>query len=314
MKKMNKKLVGCLVALGGVALSVGATFALYTKGADDVKFSIGAYKFTASSGTVNYKIGAVTTKYVNSSGTEGTDLSAPNPDYPIVDMTFPLGAEYAQDVPEQLYIPGNVSVKAKKASALSSVEVKITANVEGYADSSYWATFTDTNGYHLGDITDSKPIALETSETEIGSKNVAATVVTNPTTATSQYLHVQVDFSGLSASNFLDLAETADAYSVSVSWGDVSSDYEAAYVTGDGNGWTHGVDEYRMVPDITASTWRWMYSNLTDFSQLKVTTKKGGNTSWYGDTSGGNVTVDSAKTYTVYWGGSDNDVTVEANS
>ena len=291
MKKA--KIIGLLVACGGVVASFAAASALYKKGASDVNFGIGAH-YEGETGDITYKIsnktsGSVTASYLKDNGTNGgTGLGG---EYTQAEFVFPLSAVY--DVNPQPYVVGSFKVELKNIAAELQGHSKIWIEVKGWTGEyeGKWGA-SDVNAkpfnYHEATIDDNHYYDYDITGS---SYSVEKDITVSSSGEQSVHVYVKLD-SSVASELPLALAETTP-FTINVTWGAPSEGYEFAYVVGDKNQWTEDL-AYAMTPNIKDSSFSWWFSGLTGFNSGKV--KKG--SSWSDDPD---ATLDPTKSYNVYW-------------
>ena len=292
---MKKKLIGIGVASLGVILSVGGAIALYQKAASNVEFGISAGAYAGSTGTINYKINnqanesVVDPEFCDSLGAPGGDgISA---DYPQVRYEFALGANFADGAIPQSCIMGQVSVSLTNFKPALYGKVTVYAAVEGYhTEGSVGKTVFGAPILNDVEIVDGDTVCAGAKDISAGANG-------------SESLVVWVKFDNF---DNLELDELNELYQLNVSWGEVSSEYNKAYIVGDETHWTKD-EKYAMYVQPESTTYTWIYDSLPGtFGNIKV---QCGNV-WCHD--GENHALEADKTYTVDWtAGSDLHLTVE---
>ena len=293
MKKI--KIIGISVATLGILGSIGGAFALYTKAASNTGFGIGAGAYSGSSSTVDYKINgnggasAVAPSYCLTNGTNGgTGLNA---DYTQVKYEFALGADFANDLPAQTYVMGNLSVNFTGLNASFYNKVQVYASITGYeADTCGLSSFGSPL---INDVT------IVNGETQCSGSRVVSVASSGAT----HKLVVWVKFN-MEGVDTLTQNELTNLYTLSVTWTDVPADYNAcAYIVGTGNMWTVD-DEFRMAVDPTEETWTYRYDGLTGSPSwtgckaVKTSTRGGEISKW---SSGDDFALTNGTTYSLYW-------------
>lgn len=302
------KILGVAVALAGSALSVASALALYKIEASNIDMRIGGYTYVVNNGIVEYKIGTPQVQYKNDAGTVVPDASGINPDIPTVTYQYPLGGLYNEGTFKQDFVLGSISVTSKLLSELpTGVSATITVTLSSSNNDintwyGKWGGEGKTTFSGTLDFTESTKVL----QTGWQAKE-------NPTLADGEHLDITVTYTGLSADNFLQMAEK-DAYSFSVKVADVAEDFDAAYVVGTMSNW--GLkDEYRMVPNLkNPHNYQWMFKGLS-FDKTQGTkkieatcrTKKGL------ESFEGNHELKASKTYVVYWATDESGHTAQFN-
>lgn len=284
------KILGVSVAALGVAASVGGAIALYTKSADPVGFGIGAGTYSGKTGAVTYKVngntsGSVAPIYYSNTGS-GTGLSS---DYTQVKYEFALSADFAQDLNEQNYVMGNISLSISNIPAKYQGKLAIWAGIEGYHDDTYgktaFASALMSEDYQI------------TSEQASYSGNANISVKSSGGQSLVVYMKYAVE-----SFDLLSMDEESLGYTLSVNWGEPTNSDEIAYVVGTGNGWAVNED-FAMAINIEATEKEWTYNNLVaDDSWSKGKCRLKGSEVWSIDPD---ATLESGKTYDVYWKGAD---------
>ena len=290
---MKKKLIGIAIASFGVILSVGGAIALYTRAAEDAGFGISAGTYAGSSGSVTYKINnqsgasVVAPAYLKGDGTNGG--SALGNGYTQVYYEMALGASFADGANAQDYVVGNVSVSVTNIPASYQGKLAIWADIDNYQENSL--------GEHYYNR------ALMNEDFAISDAEGHASFSTNANVAVSadgtqklriflKYTFTDADLYGFNEANL--------GYTLSVQWTEATNEFGRAYVLGVGTLWESD-DGYSMAPNINkahAEGWEWIYQNLPGtFGEAKCLV----GSSW---SAGANANLDPAKTYTVYWTGS----------
>ena len=281
--KINKKLLGITVASLGMVFSIGGAIALYQTAADPASFGISAGTYAGSTSTVTYKIngseGASTADphYCDAEGQNGgAGISAA---YPQVKYEFTLGATFANDLPAQDFVMGQVTVALTNLDSDLYGKVTVYASVTGYT-----ANKIGASSFGTALIND---VVIANGETQCsGSRDISVAA------AGVQKLTVWVKFANID--NYV-LNEKTDLYDLNVTWGAVSGGFTPAYVVGNGNQWTK-VDEFAMAVNINADDYEWMYQGLPGtFEQAKVICGE----DWCH--AEGNHELNPAKIYDVYW-------------
>lgn len=282
MKK--NKIIGLVVAAAGVVASISAASALYiNKAAQDTGFGIGA-KWQGLEGTITYKVngetsGTVTPSYLKGDGTNGGEGFGG--EYTQAHYAFPLSASFTTDIPTQLFVVGNFQVDITNIAPTLQNHAKIWVGVDGYNDNTY-----GKSAYALCFMGSDTPLTGATYSID---KDIAVSAVQ----AQTVNIYVKLD-EAIAASAMMDLAE-GKAFDISVSWG-APKNFEFAYVTGDKVMWQDD-GAYAMVPNVNkeGTAFEWIYSNLP--GTMKKAKCHKGNT-W---STGDDVSLDSTKTYDVYW-------------
>ncbi len=317
MKNRNKFLVSLALSAGVIA-TFGASYALYINAdsADPLKIQIGSVTtHTDSTATLSYKVGEVSSKKYDTDSNSWIDWGDDklNPTYNKVQITAPLSFEYSSDYSgaKQPYIGGTLGITVSLSENIPD-GTTVSANLTGYNteySGSYFAIHKQGklfNGNSDGTSVFSSTTRSYTSyiSTAIDKDSISAVI--------------ELDFSNsLTSSKFLDLAETTNAYSISLSWGEYDTEHgndenlkPGAYMIGDMTDWDTKklFEDYALVPNLknTEGNVEWMYSGLTNASMVKVYDKiqsspwiscKSSNTLYYQE--GGNAKITSTDMYTV---------------
>ena len=281
---MKKKLIGISVATIGVVLSIGSAIALYTKAANETSFGISAGTYAGSTGTIAYKINNtegnsnVAPVYYDSEGAEtGVALSS---DFPQIKYEFALGGSYSETLIAQPLVMGKVTLTLNNLINDLNGKLTVYAAVQGYT--------ADTVGASMygAALVDNQVVDAEHSSIE-ASRDISVSC------DGTQKLVVWLKFQDL---NDLALAEKNNLYTLNVSWGELSDDFNLAYIQGDTTQW-HDDEKYAMVVNIEANAFEWMFENIPgSFGPFKV---------HCGDTwchEGANHTFENAElSYAIFW-------------
>lgn len=301
MKNKNK-VIGILVGTAGVIASIGAASALYIKEAQKVGFGIGA-KYSGGTGAINYLIngestGTVNPSYVKSNGENGGEGLGGV--YTQVHYSFPLSATFSSDIPAQPYVNGNFKVDLKNINSVlvdNSVISIVGSGYQRYVEGQEEVPANETIGYktyNKGLIVD-EPIDAAT-------KTFSYDLCVGA--AGGQSIDVWFKLNSAIEGNALADLHEGKLFDLSVTWGEVGEGYEGSYVISAGSSWSED-SAYAMYPNLKAKDWEWMFTGLSgELSKAKC--KKGGNYSsntGEGTDADGNVLLDAAKTYDVYWNG-----------
>ena len=290
--KINKKLIGITIASLGMVFSIGGAVALYTQAASNASFGISAGTYAGSTGTVTYKINDtagnsnVAPSYLRENGTNGgTGLST---EFTQVCYEMELSASYAAGANAQDFVVGNVAVSVTNIPAAYQGKLAIWVDVDGYvADSLGKATYE-----HIFMNSDYQITNEVTSYSD--NKNVAVSA------SGVQKLRVFLKYN-LEGIDTLTKNEEGLGYTLSVAWTAPTNAFVPAYVVGNANQWTKD-DGYSMAPNINKPSdqgWEWVYNNLPGSME---SAKCIINDTWSQDP---NASLDSGKSYNVYWNGSD---------
>lgn len=293
MKKY--KLIGIAVASFGLITCVGGAIALYKTTAHDTGFGIGAGTYHGAEGVVTYKInnsvsGAIAPQYWNTDGSnkEGTGLS---PTYTQVAYEALLSATFADNLNQQNYVLGKLSVQLDHIPEEYRGHLSIWVDIDGYeADS-----LGEQQYNHVFMNSDYAITAEQTSYSENKTVAVAASGV--------QKLRVILKYD-LGSYDIVAKNEASLGYELSITWGEADASFGKAYVLGNSTQWEFD-DAYSMVPNINkpaAQGWEWVYNNLPgSFGESKCAKPGEGDAKIY--SKGENETLDAEKTYDVYWTG-----------
>lgn len=270
---MNKKILGVLVAAGGIVATVAGSFALYSKVGDNKQIGIGV---TTSSGKdIDYKV---------------TDIVAPSkalsPNNTSDTFSFKVGAKYNasgdNEYPEQDIVVGNLTVTLTGSETLIN-NLTMDGTVGDYSEDSIGlSTYGAKKDAVKGTAAESKNTLTYTFE-GLAVHTAGQTVTFN------------LGFtSSISQSDFLSIAE--EQYKIDISWQRYNDNYEFAILTGDFINWSQDTSVAPiMMPDIdrTDSNFGWVikYNFVTDAT---VIAKKG-------DTWSGKNTTFNAGQHTLRW-------------
>ena len=303
MKK--NKIFGIGIASLGVVFSIATAAALYVKSAQDTGFGIGAGEYVGSEGVVTYKIngntsGSLAPSYLKTDGSNGgTGLGG---DYTQVKYEALLSATYAQDLSAQDVVVGNLSVSIKNIPTKYQGKLSIWVGIDGYKEFD-GATQESDKIPSLGKqlfatafMTSDYAITSENSE-YVANRDIAVK------SGGEQKLVIYMKYD-LTGTDLLTQNEASLGYTLDISWGKPSANYNYAYVVGDGNQWTQD-DEFAMAPNIDKKStegYEWMYNNLKGtLGHAKCNKTENQVTTWSADPD---AELDAAKTYNVYWNGS----------
>ena len=259
MKKY--KFIGIGVAALGMVLSIGGAVALYQKAASPATMGIGAGAHAGASSVADYTINgntgdsAATPFYANAAGNNlvsGGGLSA---DYPQIKYEFALGADFDNNVAEQTYVMGKVSVSLTNLDSDYYNKVQVYASVTGYGDGTIGASSFGTPIINN--------VLIESGETNCSGSKVVSVASSGATHKLVVWVKFVVnEVNQLATANMLTINEKTDLFDLDVSWQDLDANYDAcAYIIGTGNMWTPS-DEYRMSIDPTKNAWIYRFDNL----------------------------------------------------
>lgn len=298
----TKKLIGLLVACGGVVASFATASALYTKGVSDVGFGIGA-TYTAADGSIAYKIdgkssGSITPTFTKLNGdapAEGESITGFCGEYVQAVFEFPVSATYS--VNPQPYVVGNFGVQITNIKSSLKGHLSVWVQVKGFTGDyeGKWGESTD-NSYFCYHETEKN--STHFYDDEIGSEDESYSrskdIAVSASGEQSVFVYVKLD-SSIADADMLGLAEES-AFSISATWKAPSADYKFAYIVGDKTQWQDD-DAYAMVPNLKTSSFEWYFGGLSNFGG-EAKPHKGAEYS-----SGDNAQLDGAKTYNVSWTG-----------
>ncbi len=291
--KINKKLIGISVASLGILFSVGGAVALYTQAAEEASFGISAGAYAGSGGLVTYKINNtagnsnVAPNYLTAGGVGGgAGLSTA---YTQVEYSMALSATFANGMPEQDYVVGNLAISITNIPEAYRGKLSIWAVIDNYESASLG------EHYYKNIFMEEDYAITAENQSFAGNYDVAVSSIG------TQVLHIYLKYN-LAGIDTLTQNEAPLGYNLSVSWGEPSNAFAKAYIKGDANQWTDD-DGYSMVPNINkaySEGWEWVYNNLAGtLGEAKCV--YGANWS----NAGGNFALDAEKTYNVYWSGDD---------
>jgi hypothetical protein len=322
MKKMNKFVLG-LAFTSIIVGSFGTAFALYknTTNASDMSIGIGTVQsHTESTDNVTYKIGT-TEMYSNEALTTKIESNAKlSPDLNKVYVKVPLSFEYGETktTSKQDTALGRFKVKVEINESIAKKGATVGASLKGYSkatvDNAEYDTYFTKN--KMSDF-----FATTYSETTTSVEKHIDTAVD----ASNIYCVITIDLStALSESNFYDVAEISNAFTVTLNWGGYDSSYTdfdsnlvpTAYIRGDLSDWKN-LEDYQMVPNINAAydIVEWKYKLLKGFSKIKVYDSSETQLSTNGwipcrgvdkdsgatKETDGNATLDKEKSYDIYY-------------
>lgn len=259
---MNKKILGLLVAAGGVVATVAGSFALYSKVAEDKNIGIGVV--TSSGKDVTYSVTSVV-----------APQKALSPEITSDSFSFTIGATYnesgdsyyhAQDI-----VTGRLTVTLSGSSTLID-NLTMSGTVTGYTANTLGSNMYGTK------VSATKGTASEGKNTLTYTNLVAVHT-------TGQKVDFDLGFtSSISQADYLSIAE--ETYNINISWTEDES-FEHAYLVGDFNGWKMYQNGLQMQPDIdknySLNEWGWVIKyKLESKSDLKGVVKSGNNDVWAG--------------------------------
>ena len=296
--KLNKKVIGIAVASFGVLLSIGGAIALYQQAAEDASFGISQGAYAGSSGSVTYKINGATgasslvPNYLPTVG-EGSGNGL-NATYTQVEYAVQLSAAFAGGANAQDFVVGNLGISLTNIPEAYRGKLAVWAQIDGYTASS----IGEDRYKNIFMASDFAITAEEGHQSFVGAHDVAVA------SAGTQTLHIYLKYN-LAGIDTLTQNEAGLGYSLSVTWGEPSAEFEAAYIEGVGNTWTKD-EGYAMAPNINkanAEGWEWVYNNLP--GTMGESKCIGYNNShelnvW---SDGANAALEAEKTYNVYWDG-----------
>ncbi len=290
--KLNKKIIGIGVASFGILLSIGGAFALYQANAEDASFGISQGAYAGSTGTVTYKInnnaGAsnLAPSYIGAVGAAGLSAGATQVEYVVGLSAAFSGGSNAQD-----FVVGNLGISLTNVPEAYRGKLAVWATIEGYTASSI-----GENRYQHIFMNEDYQITAE-NQTFVANHDVAVA------SAGVQALHIYLKYN-LAGIDTLTQNEADLVYSLSVTWGEPSAEFEPAYIEGIGNTWTRD-DGYAMAPNINkpnAEGWEWIYNNLPGtMGEAKCVGYNNHELNVW--SSGDNAVLNAEKSYTVYWDG-----------
>ena len=265
---MKKKSIGIAIALAGIALSVGTSFALYTRAASDIEFGVGAYSHSETSGALTYTVTGVSNGTISFTN----DIINTTHEYAQT-LEFTLSGSYGNTLIAQDYIHGKLSVSFTLPS-VAGVSAETSVYFTGYTN--WGATAFGSDLLH---------------------NETPANCSRDITVETNGNVHVLVwlKFSGITAANYIQLAEQAATVAVTFGAPDTAC---SKFVVGDASNWSPW-EQYRMVPNIKANSEQYMFKGLTGFNQAKCYNTA--NSAW---SDGNNEDNMAGHTYNVYWNGS----------
>lgn len=294
MKK--SKIIAIGAAVSGVLVSFGAAFALYVSNASNASFDFSAATGSDSTGTVNYLITnanegkvAVEGYYDEAGENKGTGISA---DFPQVHYQFDLGASFANGVPSQSYVLGNLSASLTLLDETLAGKVTVYASLDGYQVGKVGATL-------YGGTLINNLVPAADALTVSANKDVCVT------SNGGQHLSVWVKFN-LDGVDLLEKNEAGSLYNLSVNFGDVSQEFNKAYVVCGATNWSPD-DKYAMSVNINADNYEWMYNGIGGTNEAGGFEKI--NCFCNGVWGNADAPLEEGETYDVYWlGGNANPV------
>ena len=289
--KISKKLIGIGVASFGMLASVGGAIALYQQGATDASFRITAGAYAGLGGEVTYKINNnagnsnVVPQYLTALGENGgAGLSAT---YTQVEYSMALSALY-EDGNAQNYVVGNLGISLTNIPEAYRGKLSVWAQIDNFGE--------NTLGEHYyKNVFMAEDYAI-TAEHQSFVANHDVAVASNGT----QVLHIYLKYN-TAEFDTLTQNEASLGYTLSVTWGAPSNEFEPAYIKGGGNQWEQD-EGYAMLPNINkayAEGWEWIYNNLPGSMGTTKCFKPGEPDRW----SHEDVELDPAKSYNVTWSG-----------
>ena len=290
MKKI--KIVGLLVAFGGVVASFSAASALYIHGANEIGFGIGA-NYQAATGSITYAIdgkqsGTIAPKFLDAGGTEVAGAEGIGGTATQILFEFPVSATFGTN--PQPYVVGNFAVNLTNIDEHLFNAAKIWVQVKGWSGDyvGKWGESEANSNFMVSDVTLTS--AAYSVNKDIG---VSATQAQN--------VSVYIKFTEAinNPATMLALNETK-LFDISATWGQVSNSYVHAYVVGNKTSWEED-EVYAMQPNLKADSFGWYYAGLTGFSTAKV--KKQVNSETVIWAPNDNVELTAAHHYNVAWNG-----------
>lgn len=268
---MKTKLLGALIAGGGVVATTVGAFALYTSVANEKKIGIGVV--TSSGEDVKYTVTNVVAPTKALNPTDNTDT-----------FSFDLGATYNEEgdnfYQAQDIVTGNYKIEITgSATLISNLTVK--GSIAGYVEGSIGATNYGSE-WTLN--------ANEAGTALTASNNVAVKAAGQKATYT-----VTLN-KNISQEDFLAIAE--ETYNINVTWTLPSEDFTFAYLTGDFCSWQTGLAGLQMNPAIDDTVWNWIIQYKFD---KEATVKATSGTTW--DGASANDKTFTAGSHTLRWTG-----------
>lgn len=306
MKTKNKILLG-LATTSGVVASFGAAYAIYVSPKVGKTFNIGigtVKTYTQTDDKVTYSFGDIEL-FKNETCAEGDKIDSPklSPDLNKVYLKAPLSFSYNGDLTnpnavKQDYMLGTLKVSVTLDSSIANLgNATVSAKLQGYD------TIIDGTGVSETYFTAHKQDDFFSSNNNTFSsdKITLEADIGTAIDASSIYCVIGLDLSStIKDDEFVDVAGIAEAFKVSLSWGEytttgvTNADSQLnpdLWITGGMNDWTTKMNnDFRLVPNLKAQYYaeksssdtkttktdgyaarvEWMYKGLTTFNRLKV--------------------------------------------
>ena len=214
---MKKKTIGIAIALAGIACSVGTSFALYTKAANNVSFGVGAYSHSQTDGSRTYTVTG------DSNNTISFNASMFTAGYYEKTFNFTLGGSYGGSLIAQDFIHGRLDVSFSLPS-VDGVTAETSVYFTGYSNwgaSAFGSNLLGNGGNNVTPEDVHRDITVATAGT--------------------QHVLVYLKFSGITEAKAIALAEQAATVTVTFGAPDTPC---SKYVVGDASNWEYW-EQYR---------------------------------------------------------------------
>ena len=303
--KKYAKLLGIAIAGVGVVGSFAVGYSLYVNQPEAQTIKIGATVDTTAD--INYSIGAITKTFRKSDNTDVT-ATAVSPVACKYHVEVPLGADPKTDHTLQPNVVGKVSV-ALTGDAITNGTVSGEVSFTGF-EAGKWGenNANELLHYWTKDEPENPDSTWTEHHDEILNKDNPSRTYDRLVVSTNKSQKLVIDLVFDVGTEEKMIAAAAEDLNIAINWG-VETSYNYPYVYGEFCSWSPIENyEYRMVPNIAANSFEWMYHgfSVTNDSDIKARFIDG-------DVSGGsNYNAKSGKTYNMYWGGSsENDLIVQ---
>ena len=287
--KKYAKLLGIAIAGVGVVGSFAVGYSLYVNQPEAQTIKIGATVDTTAD--INYSIGAITKTFRKSDNTD-VSATAVSPVACKYHVEVPLGADPKTDHTLQPNVVGKVSV-ALTGDAITNGTVSGEVSFTGFEAGKWGETNANNLLHYWVEEVEHKDYILNKDNPN---RTYDGLVVS---TNKSQKLVIDLVFDVGTEEKMI--AAAAEDLNIAINWGE-ETHWDYPYVYGDFCSWSPIENyEYRMVPNIAANSFEWMYHgfSVTNDSDIKARFVDG-------KVSGGsNYNAKSGKTYNMYWSGSD---------
>jgi len=289
---MKKRILNTIIASSLASLAVvGTSLAYYFKAAEDKSINV-----TLSSGSTDISFGI-------SDITDDDSDNKLNPSNLSKNYSYKLSANkstnttYTQDV---LVGSLKVTFKTKNETLFNAVTLANVIDYKNYSGSSEGTdTYFSNSENKLNSIEFTKADAPDSS----GYYVISGTMDAPVSAVYGNEVDLTLALTGIDDSNFVSIAEAEYDINVVIS---ENTTYEYAYLGGVGDlGWAP-IDANRMVPNIYADKWQWMWKADKDYgaSEIKAFKGEGESAIW---SLGENKAVTIVSGDSVYWSGSTTD-------